>query len=89
MNSVRPSIDSNRTVATNFDHSIDDDVVKFLAANPEYFAQHAAWNFNGSVWHDGTQFCEEVWVYGDPVEVLKAETIRELLESVNDEYGHE
>lgn len=57
-----------------------------LKAGP-VFSRHAAWNFNGLVWWDGFQFCEEVWVYHEIQEVAKADTLEALVSAVNDKYG--
>lgn len=73
---------------TNFDHRIDDGLDELLKSRT-HWSRHNAWNFNGRVWWDGEQFCEEVWVYHVPQEVMKAPTLRDLMELVNDKYGSE
>lgn len=71
---------------SNFDHHIDEDGEARLKAGG-VFARHAGWNFNGTVWWDGSQFCEAVWQYHSHVATLTAPTLRELMTDVNDEYG--
>lgn len=71
---------------TNFDHSIDDGFEDALRAGG-VFGRHAAWNFNGKVWFADGRFHEEVWQYHSPVGVRSADTLRELMETVNDEFG--
>lgn len=73
---------------SNFDHVIDDGFADALQGGKVY-GRHAAWNFNGTVWWDGKQFAEEVWVYRVPRDVLRADTLEELMEEVNDRYGSE
>lgn len=73
---------------SNFDHEIDDGLETALCARPnEVHGTHAAWNFCGYVWFDGKQFCEEVWRFNAPVEVIKADTLKDLMSEVNDQYG--
>lgn len=74
---------------SNFDYVVDDGFEEALRANPNgVFGRHNARNFNGHVWFDGSVFCEQVWRYSVPGNVLKAETLKELMEIVNDEYGY-
>jgi hypothetical protein len=76
------------TAMTNLCHFIDLDVEDRLRQEKVY-ASHAAWNFHGDVWWNGTQFCEEVWVSHSPREILYAESLHELMVLVNDKYGWE
>lgn len=73
---------------SNFDHTIDEGVEEALRSGKHY-CQHAAWNFCGYVWHDGTEFVEEVWVYGAPVAEHRNTDLRELMRAVNAEHGSE
>ena len=74
---------------SNFDGAIDDGFAEALTARPGgVFGRHAAWDFNGKVYFEDGQFHEEVWVYGSPRETISASTLRELMDSVCDEYGH-
>lgn len=75
---------------SNFDHVIDDGMEEQLRAQPgKVYSRHAAWNFNAKVWFEDGQFHSEIWVYCSPRETLHAETLRELMQVANDEYGHE
>lgn len=79
---IRPSVYSN------FDHMLEDDVVKELELSPgECFARHAAWDFNGSIWTDGKQWFEEVWVHGSLVETLTGDKPMDVIEEANRKYG--
>lgn len=73
---------------SNFDHSIDDGLEDALRAGG-VFGRHAAWNFNGKVWFADGLFHEEVWRYHAPVGTHSAATLPELMQIVNDEYGHD
>jgi hypothetical protein len=75
---------------TNLDQSIEEGFEEALRAAPNrVFGRHAAWEFNGLVWFDGEQFCEEVWRYHSPIEIMTAPTLRELMCVVNDKYGYD
>lgn len=71
---------------SNFDLSIDDDMGAALRAGGT-MAEHCAWNFHGDVWFEDGQFHEEVWAYGAYRETFSAETLEELMELANAEYG--
>ncbi len=73
-------------VITNFDHSIDEDVAEKLREGGT-FARHAAWNFNGLVWFDGGRWHERVSVYGQTRNAYTADTLEQLRQIVNDEFG--
>lgn len=71
---------------TNFDHTIDDGFESSLRTQAVW-GRHAGWNFNGRVWFDGNEFCEEVWTYHVPREVVRASSLQELMRIVNEQYG--
>lgn len=73
---------------SNFDHSIDDGLEDALQREP-VFCRHSAWEFNGQVWWDGSQFREQVWRYHAPIATYAEDTLRELMETVNDNHGWE
>lgn len=80
--------DLDETVMSNTDCMIDHRVAELLASRPnEVYAGHAAWDFHGHVWFDGSQWAEEVWVHRAPRNTFRAGTLHELMEQVNDEYG--
>ena len=73
---------------SNFDYAIDEGFEEALRENPnKVFGRHSGHNFNGSVWFDGKQFCEEVWVYGSLREVIESDTLKDLMNDVNSKYG--
>lgn len=79
------------TGMSNFDWEIEDGVEEKLKANPNAHTRYAGWNFNGRVWWDAKRelFACEVWRYGDPVQVVYAATLKEIMNTVSDEWGHE
>ena len=90
--SARPETakETEEPIYSNFDHQLDEEIKGQVQANPnKLYAQHAAYNFCGYVWYDGTKWKEEVWVYKEPQEVIEAETIEDLIDKVNLEYGSE
>lgn len=76
------------TGMTNFDHSIDPGFEEMLKSKP-CFGRYAGWDFNGKVafdWKSGKFVCE-VWVYGVPQEIIKCQTLEEIMSEVSDKYG--
>ena len=73
---------------TNFDHSIDGGFGGILKSKPnEIFGNHAARNFCGDVFWNGKLFCEKVYCYHGLVGEYTADSLRELMETVNEEHG--
>lgn len=72
---------------SNFDHTIDDGFEEALKAG--MWGRHAGWNFNAKVRWDGTQFHSEVWRYCSKVDDIYADTLKDLMDSTNNEYGWE
>lgn len=75
-------------LTTNFDGSIDREVEAQLKEQ-EAYAQFAAWDFCGYVWWNRgrKQWSCRVMVYREHVNTIHADTVEELREAVNDEYG--
>lgn len=88
MESARPDVRLRPAVYSNFDHELKPDIVKQLEADPNSYAQHAAWDFCGYVWRgaDGI-WRDEVWQYREPVEVLYSNTIEGAIAFANKKYG--
>ena len=75
---------------TNFDGSIDDGLAEALQERPgQVFGRHAGWNFNGLVYFANGKFHEEVWVHRTPRQIISADSLRELMDAVCDEYGRD
>lgn len=74
---------------SNFDGLIEDGLAEALKLKPAItYAQHSAWNFCGYVWFENGRFVEQVWRYNSPVDELTADTLEDLMEEVNGEYGY-
>ena len=71
---------------SNFDHEIDEGFEEALVEK-ETFGRHAAWDFNGLVYHKDDQFHEDVWRYHSFIKTISAPSLSELMEKVNDQYG--
>jgi hypothetical protein len=83
-----PARELGESVFSNIDHELDDNLVGELEKG-HCFARHAAWNFNGSIWFDvatGTWY-EDVWVYQAKVEQFTGDTIMDVIQQANAEYG--
>lgn len=72
-------------IMSNFDHSIADGIAEHIKGKP-LFSRYAGWNFNGQVWWDGAWNCD-VYVYGSCLKTVRAETLREIMDSVCAEFG--
>lgn len=72
---------------SNFDFSIDDGVEEQLRSG-DYWCPYAAWDFYGYVWFEGGTFKCDVWRNGASSELIEANSLRELMHSVSDEYGY-
>lgn len=85
--SAPPEI-AHDTIYSNFDCEIDNNIVELLKENPNVLsARHAAWDFAGTVWFDGTMWHEEIWQYHSFVETISGDDALTLIEFVNDRYG--
>lgn len=71
---------------SNFDGRIDDGMKNALMDGE--MGVHSAWNFYGSVYYQDGKFVEEVRVYGTLVDTVEADTLEELMETVNSKYGY-
>ena len=73
---------------SNFDQEIDKGFAEALKTS-HVFGTHSARDFNGDVYWNGKQFVEDVWRYHSLVDTIKADTLPELMELVNNEYGYD
>ena len=76
----------HKEIASNFDHTVINEVVE-QAKHEKVIADYPAYNFLGYVWWDGKQFNCEIWQYKEPVEIIKAPTIEEIMGTASDKYG--
>lgn len=76
-------------IYSNVDHVLRDDIVAQLEAHPDWFAQHAAWDFCGWVWRDADgRWHEQVMVYGAEAAVLDGATPLEVIAQANGRFGY-
>jgi hypothetical protein len=86
---MKPPTELRPSVYSNFDHDLDTEVAEKLKEQAgEVYAQHAAWNFCGYIWFENETWHEEVWVHGSAVETRSEEKLEDLIDSVNQSYGH-
>ncbi|MBF6358175.1 hypothetical protein IU449_27130 [Nocardia higoensis] len=84
-----PTEYTEEAVYSNFNHELNRSVVQELTARPgELCAQHAAWNFCGSVWQlpDG-RWVDQVWRYHAIVDHIYGDSVEAVIEEANDTYG--
>lgn len=73
---------------SNCDHTIDDGFEALLREDPgEISGGYAGRNFYAYVWFDDSLFQAEVWVHQSLQETIPAATLKELMETVSDNYG--
>lgn len=88
---ARPEAAADEPIYSNFDHQVDAKVAEQVESKPgELYAQHAAWNFCGSVWclPDG-RWVDQVWCYHVPVEDIIGDSLMAVIERANGNYGCE
>lgn len=83
-----PSRDLGESVYSNLSNELDDNVVGELEKG-DCYAQHAAWDYNGTVWFDvaTATWYEDIWRYQVMVEQFTADTIMGVIQQAIDEYG--
>lgn len=72
---------------SNFDHVMPADAEKLLRDGKHWMA-HTAWDHWGAVWFADGKFHERVMRYSAHVATLSADSLRELIGDVNDQFGH-
>ncbi len=77
------------SIYSNFDHCFDHDE-EYVKTHPDKYFHHSAWNFCGYVWYDieTKKFYEEVWVYKSHRKTIEGESLEDLIENVNIEFGY-
>jgi hypothetical protein len=74
----------------NFDneHPIDEGFEAALRERPnEVFGRHSGTEFNGIVYFDGEDFVEKVYVFHNLRDTIEADTLEQLRDYVNNQYG--
>lgn len=73
---------------SNFDLSIDEGCAEKLQSG-NFFTRHTAWNFNAKViWREG-KFHSEVWCYGSIAGNYQADTLEDLMQIHDEQYGED
>lgn len=88
MEDLSPKLPQCDGELSNFDFSIDDGVEDSLRSG-KFQATYSGWNFNGQVWWDGKNFCCQPWTYHMPNDVIRANSLNELMHAVSSVYGYE
>lgn len=75
---------------SNFDHSIDVELEEALQKGKSY-AQYAGLNFCGYVYwgKEEKKYICEVWQHNTWIETIIANTLKEIMEEVSEQYGYE
>ena len=73
---------------SNLDHVIDIGFEEEIKNNPVY-GRHAGWNFNGLTYYLEGKFYTDVWVYGSHRSTIVCDTLQELFDETNEQYGWE
>lgn len=76
------------TVMSNFEHTVEEGAEEGLRTTGMW-AGHTAWEFYGHVWYEESDrlFHEVACRYHVPVGHYAAETLRDLMQVVNDAHG--
>lgn len=75
-------------VMSNFDHSINKEIVEKLKTTNSY-SGYSALNFHGDVWFESNLFHCEIWQYHSHINTISKETLEEIMEEASNEYGYE
>ena len=71
----------------------DEDIIatqeQLRSAPNELFVEHCGWDHHGVMWFDGDLFCEEVSRFHSMIDFVQAATLKEVIDTVNERYGHE
>ena len=73
-------------VYSNFDHILNDEIANQLTRGC-YLATHPGWNFYGRIIYKDGKFIEMVMVFGNVVEFIVGENIKDVIEETNRKYG--
>ncbi len=73
---------------TNFDHTIDQEVMEAIKGKP-FYAGYTSWNFFGSVWYQDDKWYCQINQYGRHIETLIEDTLEEIMEKACERYGSE
>jgi hypothetical protein len=90
MSTIRPDnyLGTDRTIWSNFDCVLDEQVEERLKLG-DCYAQHAAFNYNGSIWFDPDTetWYEDVWVFGSKVGTITGDSATNVIAKTLAKYG--
>ena len=74
---------------SNWDHELDLNSEKKLKENGQIRGFHAAENFHGQVWFDAEKniWFNEIWRFNVKVETIDGDSVQEVSDAANEEYG--
>lgn len=75
-------------VATNFDFAVDEAIEAKLKTG-HYLSGYSGWEFHATIWWDGTQFVGEPFRYHKAMPLHYGATVRELMNSISQQYGYD
>jgi len=87
MKACNEELPKSSNTMSNFDLSIDDGMENDLKNGMR--SEHCGWNFYGLVWFEDGKFHEMVKQYRHHVATISADSLPELMESVNSQFGYE
>jgi len=76
----------NEDLMSNFDHQIEPNAEELLKSSKIY-GGYPGWNFHGDVWFEDNKFYCEIWQWGNHVNTLEAESLREIMDEASEYYG--
>jgi hypothetical protein len=77
---------SGKTLMSNFDHEINQEVAQQLR-DGEFMAKYSGWNFNADCWFADEQFYAAVYVYHTHRATFHAKTPQALMMLVSNAFG--
>ena len=72
---------------SNANHGLIPDGLEATLKGGGFKTTHYAWDFFGIIWFADGQFYEKVMQYGRHVGSFSADSLHDLVQKVNDEYG--
>jgi hypothetical protein len=76
-------------ICSNFDHSMNYEVIEKLKKEKGSMATYPSWDFYSYVAYIDGEFVADVWCYGSCVSTLKEKSFEELKDSICDKFGNQ
>lgn len=71
---------------SNFNHELIEGIEEKLKAGNTW-CDHAAWDHWGAIWYEDKEFHERVMVYQAHVATVSGETLKQVVDTVNERFG--